>query len=72
MQLVSNCQEPPAPNPPMILRLEGLKLGLRTLYSCPIGYSIEGIANATCLASGEHVYYQSTNRIHYFEYLTFL
>ncbi|XP_031620985.1 locomotion-related protein Hikaru genki [Contarinia nasturtii] len=49
---MSTCQEQPTPIPPLTLQLEGLKLGQRVLYSCPVGYSIQGISNATCLASG--------------------
>lgn len=52
--IVSTCQEQATPVPPLTLRLEGLKLGQRALYSCPVGYSIEGISNSTCLASGKY------------------
>lgn len=54
LSTVSTCQEQPTPIPPLTLQLEGLKLGQRALYSCPVGYSIQGISNATCLASGKH------------------
>lgn len=53
---VSTCQEQPTPIPPLTLQLEGLKLGQRALYSCPVGYFIQGISNATCLASGKYYY----------------
>ncbi|XP_037044885.1 locomotion-related protein Hikaru genki isoform X2 [Bradysia coprophila] len=49
---ISNCPQHPEPLPPLTLRLEGLKLGHRALYSCPLGYTIEGTSNSTCLASG--------------------
>ena len=49
---MSTCPELPEPIAPLTLRLEGLKLGQRALYSCPLGYSIEGVPNSTCLASG--------------------
>ncbi|XP_037907250.1 locomotion-related protein Hikaru genki isoform X1 [Hermetia illucens] len=48
----SQCPQMPEPTPPLSLRLEGNKLGQRALYSCPLGYTIEGTANSTCLASG--------------------
>lgn len=50
--LVSTCPELPTPVAPLTLRLEGLKLGQRALFTCPVGYTIEGVSNATCLASG--------------------
>lgn len=50
---VSICQNIVDPPPPLLLRLEGNKLGQRALYRCPLGYTLEGTANATCLASGE-------------------
>lgn len=53
LNTVSTCQEHLSPVPPLILKLEGLKLGQRALYSCPVGYSIDGISNSTCLASGK-------------------
>lgn len=53
MSIVSTCPQPIEPIAPLALRLEGLKLGQRAIYSCPIGYTIEGIANTTCLASGK-------------------
>lgn len=49
----SNCPQHPDPLPPLTLRLEGLKLGHRALYNCPLGYTIEGTSNSTCLASGK-------------------
>ncbi|XP_035772845.1 locomotion-related protein Hikaru genki-like isoform X1 [Anopheles albimanus] len=49
---VSQCAALTEPNPPLSLRLEGIKLGQRALYRCPLGYSLQGTANATCLASG--------------------
>lgn len=51
---ISNCPQHPEPVPPLTLRLEGLKLGNRALYTCPLGYTIEGTSNSTCLASGRH------------------
>ncbi|KAJ6640580.1 Locomotion-related protein Hikaru genki [Pseudolycoriella hygida] len=48
----STCPQHPDPLPPLTLRLEGLKLGHRALYNCPLGYTIEGTSNSTCLASG--------------------
>lgn len=53
LNTVSTCQEHLTPVPPLILKLEGLKLGQRALYSCPVGYTIDGISNSTCLASGK-------------------
>lgn len=50
---VSTCAIIVDPVPPLQLRLEGNKLGQRALYRCPLGYSLEGTANATCLASGK-------------------
>lgn len=50
---VSICPALGDPATPLQLRLEGNKLGQRALYRCPTGYSLEGIANSTCLASGE-------------------
>lgn len=49
---MSTCPELPTPVAPLTLRLEGLKLGQRALFTCPVGYTIEGVSNATCLASG--------------------
>uniref|UniRef100_A0A8D8ALX3 Locomotion-related protein Hikaru genki n=1 Tax=Culex pipiens TaxID=7175 RepID=A0A8D8ALX3_CULPI len=49
---VSQCAALTEPRPPLSLRLEGIKLGQRALYRCPLGYSLQGTANATCLASG--------------------
>ncbi|KFB41459.1 hypothetical protein ZHAS_00009095 [Anopheles sinensis] len=49
---VSQCAGLSEPNPPLSLRLEGIKLGQRALYRCPLGYMLQGEANATCLASG--------------------
>ncbi|XP_055637113.1 locomotion-related protein Hikaru genki isoform X2 [Toxorhynchites rutilus septentrionalis] len=49
---VSQCSALLEPKPPLSLRLEGIKLGQRALYRCPLGYSLQGTANATCLASG--------------------
>lgn len=49
---MSNCPQHPDPVPPLTLRLEGLKLGQRALYTCPLGYTIDGAPNSTCLASG--------------------
>lgn len=49
---MSTCPELTTPSPPLTLRLEGLKLGQRALFTCPVGYTIEGVSNATCLASG--------------------
>ncbi|XP_053666497.1 locomotion-related protein Hikaru genki-like [Anopheles marshallii] len=49
---VSQCAALTEPNPPLSLRLEGIKLGQRALYRCPLGYTLQGTANATCLASG--------------------
>uniref|UniRef100_A0A1S4GZ96 Locomotion-related protein Hikaru genki n=1 Tax=Anopheles gambiae TaxID=7165 RepID=A0A1S4GZ96_ANOGA len=49
---VSQCAALTEPNPPLSLRLEGIKLGQRALYRCPLGYMLQGTANATCLASG--------------------
>lgn len=51
--IVSSCPQPIEPIAPLTLRLEGVKLGQRAMYSCPVGYTTEGIANATCLASGK-------------------
>ncbi|XP_067631269.1 locomotion-related protein Hikaru genki isoform X2 [Eurosta solidaginis] len=48
----STCPQLPEPVSPLTLRLEGNKLGQRAVYNCPPGYRIDGIANATCLASG--------------------
>uniref|UniRef100_A0A182LSK1 Locomotion-related protein Hikaru genki n=1 Tax=Anopheles culicifacies TaxID=139723 RepID=A0A182LSK1_9DIPT len=50
---VSQCAALTEPNPPLSLRLEGIKLGQRALYRCPLGYMLQGTANATCLASGK-------------------
>lgn len=50
---VAQCEAPVEPNPPLSLRLEGLKLGQRAIYRCPMGYILQGTPNATCLASGE-------------------
>lgn len=50
---VAQCEAPVEPNPPLSLRLEGLKLGQRAVYRCPMGYILQGTPNATCLASGE-------------------
>lgn len=51
---VSVCPIIANPPAPLQLRLEGNKLGQRALYSCPVGYTLEGTANySTCLASGE-------------------
>ena len=50
--LVSQCPAILDPAAPLSLRLEGLKLGQRALYRCPLGYSLQGTENATCLASG--------------------
>ncbi|XP_055601086.1 locomotion-related protein Hikaru genki-like isoform X2 [Uranotaenia lowii] len=49
---VSQCTSLLEPKPPLSLRLEGIKLGQRALYRCPLGYTLQGTANATCLASG--------------------
>jgi hypothetical protein len=49
---VAQCQAPVEPNAPLSLRLEGLKLGQRAIYRCPMGYILQGTENATCLASG--------------------
>lgn len=49
---VSVCPIVANPPAPLQLRLEGNKLGQRALYSCPVGYTLEGTANSTCLASG--------------------
>ncbi|XP_011190798.2 locomotion-related protein Hikaru genki isoform X1 [Zeugodacus cucurbitae] len=48
----STCPQLPEPVSPLTLRLEGNKLGQRAMYRCPPGYRIDGVANATCLASG--------------------
>uniref|UniRef100_W8AFK3 Locomotion-related protein Hikaru genki n=1 Tax=Ceratitis capitata TaxID=7213 RepID=W8AFK3_CERCA len=48
----STCPRLPEPVSPLTLRLEGNKLGQRAMYRCPPGYRIDGVANATCLASG--------------------
>lgn len=48
----STCPQLPEPLLPLSLRLEGDKLGQRALYRCPPGFRVDGIANATCLASG--------------------
>ncbi|TMW44682.1 hypothetical protein DOY81_010236 [Sarcophaga bullata] len=48
----STCPQLPEPALPLSLRLEGDKLGQRALYRCPPGFRVDGIANATCLASG--------------------
>ncbi|XP_055543249.1 locomotion-related protein Hikaru genki isoform X2 [Wyeomyia smithii] len=48
----SQCAALSEPKPPLSLRLEGIKLGQRALYRCPLGYTLQGTANATCLASG--------------------
>jgi hypothetical protein len=50
---VSQCPTLTEPNIPLSLRLEGIKLGQRAIYRCPMGYILQGTANATCLASGE-------------------
>ncbi|XP_055598594.1 locomotion-related protein Hikaru genki-like isoform X2 [Uranotaenia lowii] len=50
---VSQCTSLLEPKPPLSLRLEGIKLGQRALYRCPLGYTLQGTANATCLASGK-------------------
>lgn len=52
--LVSQCAALSEPKPPLSLRLEGIKLGQRALYRCPLGYTLQGTANATCLASGRN------------------
>lgn len=49
---VSQCPTLTEPNAPLSLRLEGIKLGQRAIYRCPMGYILQGTANATCLASG--------------------
>ncbi|XP_058818397.1 locomotion-related protein Hikaru genki-like isoform X3 [Topomyia yanbarensis] len=49
---ISQCAALSEPKPPLSLRLEGIKLGQRALYRCPLGYTLQGTANATCLASG--------------------
>ncbi|XP_055686995.1 locomotion-related protein Hikaru genki [Lutzomyia longipalpis] len=49
---VSQCPMVPDPLAPLQLRLEGTKLGQRALYHCPLGYTLDGVANSTCLASG--------------------
>lgn len=49
---VSQCPTLTEPNSPLSLRLEGIKLGQRAIYRCPMGYTLQGTANATCLASG--------------------
>lgn len=49
---VSTCPELANPKIPLTLRLEGTKLGQRAVYSCPTGFTIDGVPNATCLASG--------------------
>ncbi|XP_058447952.1 locomotion-related protein Hikaru genki isoform X2 [Malaya genurostris] len=49
---ISQCMALSEPKPPLSLRLEGIKLGQRALYRCPLGYTLQGTANATCLASG--------------------
>lgn len=48
----STCPQLPEPASPLFLRLEGNKLGQRAMYRCPPGFRVDGIANATCLASG--------------------
>ncbi|KAL9921690.1 locomotion-related protein hikaru genki isoform 2-T4 [Glossina fuscipes fuscipes] len=48
----STCPQLPEPAYPLTLRLEGNKLGQRAIYRCPPGFRVDGIANATCLASG--------------------
>ncbi|XP_037805357.1 locomotion-related protein Hikaru genki isoform X1 [Lucilia sericata] len=48
----STCPQLPEPALPLSLRLEGDKLGQRAMYRCPPGFRVDGIANATCLASG--------------------
>lgn len=48
----STCPKLPEPLPPLTLRLEGYKLGNRALYRCPLGYTVDGTINSTCLASG--------------------
>ncbi|XP_037948963.1 locomotion-related protein Hikaru genki isoform X2 [Teleopsis dalmanni] len=48
----STCPQLPEPVSPLTLRLEGNKLGQRAMYRCPPGYRIDGVMNATCLASG--------------------
>ena len=53
IDIVSQCAGLAEPNHPLSLRLEGTKLGQRALYRCPMGYTLQGTANATCLASGE-------------------
>lgn len=50
---VSQCPTLTEPNAPLSLRLEGIKLGQRAIYRCPMGFILQGAANATCLASGE-------------------
>jgi hypothetical protein len=50
---VSQCPTLTEPNAPLSLRLEGIKLGQRAIYRCPMGWILQGTANATCLASGE-------------------
>lgn len=49
---MSSCAQPIEPLSPLTIRLEGVKLGQRAVYSCPVGYTIDGVPNATCLASG--------------------
>lgn len=49
---VSQCPTMNEPQPPLSLRLEGIKLGQRAIYRCPMGYMLQGTENATCLASG--------------------
>ena len=48
----STCPQLPEPVLPLTLRLEGNKLGQRAMYRCPPGFRIDGVMNATCLASG--------------------
>ncbi|XP_013114502.1 locomotion-related protein Hikaru genki isoform X2 [Stomoxys calcitrans] len=48
----STCPQLPEPAPPLSLRLEGNKLGQRAMYRCPPGFRVDGVVNATCLASG--------------------
>lgn len=49
---ISQCPNLSDPTATLNLRMEGNKLGQKAMYRCPLGYTLKGTANSTCLASG--------------------
>lgn len=42
-----------APEPPLISRIEGSRLGHSAIFECPVGYRLEGASRITCQYNGK-------------------